>query len=131
LLESYGSKEDSRQQYDVLVPLETPMARLRGIEFGILVRHHQKLARGLGHTGLSSKITKAKVSTRPFGPRHFLNGRLPTKTTQMSALLCGPRLSSAANASAPLFRPFDVRLVVYCFNQNYLWVKFVLPKKFI
>jgi len=33
LLESYGSKEDSRRQYDVLVPLETPYSETTGKNF--------------------------------------------------------------------------------------------------
>jgi len=41
LLESYGSTEDSRQQYDVLVPLETPYGETSRARIWFLIRHHK------------------------------------------------------------------------------------------
>ena len=51
------------------------------------------------------KTTTAKVSARPFGPRHLpLSSLFHESTTQSSARPCGPCLSSVASAQPPIFR---------------------------
>jgi len=57
-------------------PWKHLMARRRALEFGVLIRRHQKWARQLGPTVLAAqstflhKTTTAKASDWPFGPRH-------------------------------------------------------------
>jgi len=58
-------------------PWKHPMARRRGLEFGVFDQTPPKWARRLGPTGLAArssfrhKTTTAKASARPFGPRHL------------------------------------------------------------
>jgi len=55
LLESYGSKKNSRRQYDVLVPLATPSDVTSGLEFGVFGQTPPKM-------GSSSTFTAPPVS---------------------------------------------------------------------
>jgi len=99
LLESYGSKEDSRRQNDVLVPLETPYGETT--EDRILIRCHQKWARRLGPAGLASRSLICLF-------RH-----LSTKTQPKCRLgPAGLAFQASQMPRPPLFRLLDVRLTV-------------------
>jgi len=100
-------------------PWKHPMARRRGLKFGVLDQTRRQWARRLGPTGLATrssfrhKTTISKASARPFGPRHLpLSPPLHENTTQMWARPCGPHLWSVANAPGANFSPLDVCLVV-------------------
>jgi len=72
-------------------PWKHPMARRRGLEFGIFDQMTPKMG----------------SSAWPCGPCHSsLLAPLHENTTQMWARPCGSRLSSIANAPGPNFSPF-------------------------
>ena len=72
-------------------PWKHPMARRRGLEFGVFDQTPPKMG----------------SSARPFGPRHApLSPPLHENTTQMWARPCGPHLWSVANAPRATFSPF-------------------------
>jgi len=98
-LESYGSKEDSRRQYDVLVLWKHPMARLWGMEFGVFDQTPPKM----GSSARSSfllKTTIAKALTLVIS----LFGRLCKKTQPKCRLgLAGLGFRASQMPRPPLF----------------------------
>ena len=115
MLESYGSTEDSRRQYDVLVPLETSYGETMRARIWFLIRRHQIWARQLDPTGLATrssflhKTAIAKTLDRPFG----LFRHLCTKTQPKCGLSpAGLTFGASQMHQVPIFRPFDVCLAV-------------------
>ena len=120
MVNSYGSKEDSRWQYDVLASLETPYGETTGLEFGVV-----------GHT-----LPKMGSLARPYEPRCSILFPSQNYHGQSigAALLASPFASFITfpqkhdpNVVSPLrsspferrkfprphfFCPFDVRLAV-------------------
>ena len=94
-------------------PWKHPMARRRGLEFGVFDQTPPKTGSSARpYMGLAARssflheTTTAKASARPFGPRHLpLSPPLHENTTQMWARPCGPRLSSVTSAPDPNFSP--------------------------
>jgi len=113
LLESYGWKEDSRRQCDVLVPLETPCGETTRTRFWRFRSDAMKM-------GSSARryVPRCSIVFPPqnynsqsigsaVGPHHSpLSAPLHENTTQMWARPCGPRLWSIANAPGANFSPF-------------------------
>jgi len=100
-------------------PWKHPMARRRGLKFGVFDETPREWARRLGPMGLTArssflhKTTIAKTSARPIRPRHSpLSAPLHKNTREMWARPYGPRLSSVANALGANSPPLDVRLAV-------------------
>jgi len=86
-------------------PWKHPMARRRGLEFGVFDQTPPKT--GLAARSFLHKTIAAKASARLFGPRHSpLSLPLHENTTQMWARPCGPRLWSVTNAPGANFFPF-------------------------
>jgi len=97
-------------------PWKHPITRRRGLEFGVFDQTPPKIsssARPYGRRrsnffplqNYNSQSIGSAFQALPFAS-------LQENTTQMSARPRGPRFSSVANAPAPTFSPFDIRLAV-------------------
>jgi len=77
LLSGYGWKKDSRGQHDVLVPLATPSGVTTGPEFCVFGHTPPKMGSSARPYPPRRWVLfppqnyPAKVSARPFGPRHL------------------------------------------------------------
>ena len=88
-----------------------PMARRRGLEFGVFEQTPRKWTRRLGPTGVVTRSSFLHKTT--IANSHLpLSVPLHENTTQMWARPCGPRLWSVSNAPGANFRPLCVRLAV-------------------
>jgi len=120
LLESYGWQEDSRQQCDVLVPLETPYGettRARIWRFRSDATKIWLVGSALRASPLDRlSATKLQYPKHRLGPSDFaicLFRRLCTKTQPKCGLgPAGLAFGASQMHQAQIFRPLDVCLAV-------------------